>query len=188
MVRRMAASSFTHLILPAWGSDSTAPDEPGATLHAGTLHLPARTIQIDVPLMQELLHRARAAALLAYAPFSRFHVGAALIMADDPAHEIITGANVENSSYSLTQCAERTALQTAVARGHRRLRYLAVTCANTTAATQLRDRSLCGSCRQVLREFSDTETLVLLDRGTPEPTADVFDVERLLPHGFYFQR
>ena len=177
----------TLITLPAWGSQEAGHDSSGKAFYAASFHLPARTMEIDPSLFEELIHRARAAAHLAYAPFSRFRVGAALIMADDPSRAIITGANVENSSYSLTQCAERTALQTAAARGHRRLRYLAVSCAATTPGTPLRQRSMCGSCRQVLREFADADTLVLLDRGTPEPTADVFDVERLLPHGFRFE-
>jgi cytidine deaminase len=186
----MAAPSLTLLTLPAWGTFVPPPAQPpdAATLHPGTLHLPERTVLVDVDLVHELVARARAAALLAYAPFSGFRVGAALVMEDDLGREIITGANVENSSYSLTQCAERTALQTAAARGHRKLRYLAVSCAATTPATPLRDRSLCGSCRQVLREFADANTLVFLDRGTPSPSVDVFDIERLLPHGFHFAR
>lgn len=184
----MVSPSLISLTLPAWGTEQLAPEEPNSPWHPGTLQLPARTIVADGTLLQELIRRARTASQLAYAPFSAFRVGAALVMADDPDQAIITGANVENSSYSLTQCAERTALQSAAARGHRRLRYLAVSCAASTPATPLRHRSLCGSCRQVLREFADDETLVLIDRGTPEPSADIFDLERLLPHGFRFDR
>jgi cytidine deaminase len=183
----MDSSPLTPLTLPAWGSDPSQPQQPTGVLHPGSLHLPARTVWVDTPLLQELIRRARLAARRAYAPLSRFHVGAALVMADDPTGEIITGTNVENSSYSLTQCAERTALQTAAALGHRRLRYLAVTCAATRPDTPIRLRSPCGSCRQVVREFADADTLILLDRGTPEPTADVFDIDRLLPHGFRFE-
>lgn len=119
------AAPLTPLILPAWESvRPSAPEDAGSGLVAGTLHLPERTVLVDPDLLLNLLRRARAAARLAYAPFSKFRVGAALIMADDPAQSIITGANVENSSYSLTQCAERTALPHAAAQGHRRLRYL----------------------------------------------------------------
>lgn len=178
----------TSIILPAWGTEFIDTEETGYSFYGANFYLPARRVEVETGLLVELIHRARAAALLAYAPFSNFRVGAALMMADDPTRSIITGANVENNSYSLTQCAERTALQTAAARGYRRLRYLAVTCAASTADTPLRQRSMCGSCRQVLREFADPETLVLIDRGTDEPTADVFDVDRLLPHGFRFER
>lgn len=184
----MDSPALTSITLSAWGSHSSDHQGSVSPFDAAAFYLPARTVQVETALLEELIHRARAAAHLAYAPFSNFRVGAALIMADDPTRTIITGSNVENSSYSLTQCAERTALQTAVARGHRRLRYLAVTCAATTPDTPLHQRSMCGSCRQVLREFADSDTLVLLDRGTVEPTADVFDVDRLLPHGFRFER
>ncbi len=179
---------LTLITLPSWGVQSLDCEDPTLSFYAGFFYLPARTVSVETALLHRLIHEARAATLRAYAPFSGFRVGAAVLMADDPARRVITGANVENSSYSLTQCAERTALQTAAAAGHRRLRYLAVSCAATTPGTPLRQRSLCGSCRQVLREFADDETLVLLDRGTVEPSADVFDVERLLPHGFRFER
>lgn len=182
----MLSPSLISLTLPAWGPEHLAPEAEGSPWHPGPLLLPARTLLVDGALFQELIQHARTAARLAYAPFSNFRVGAALVMADDPDQSIITGANVENSSYSLTQCAERTALQTAAARGHRRLRYLAVSCAASTPDTPLQQRSPCGSCRQVLREFADQDTLVLIDRGTPDPSADVFDLARLLPHGFRF--
>jgi cytidine deaminase len=177
---------LTSITLPAWGMPSDDNENSGHGFYAAHYYLPARTVVIETLLLQELVRQARVAAERAYAPFSGFRVGAAVMMADDPAHQVITGSNVENSSYSLTQCAERTALQTAVAAGHRRLRYLAVTCAATTPGTPLRQRSPCGSCRQALREFADRETLILLDRGTDEPSADVFDIDRLLPYGFHF--
>lgn len=188
LIRHMENSLMTLITLPAWGVPPLDCENPTLSFYAGSFYLPARTVSVETALLHRLIHEARAAALRAYAPFSGFRVGAAVLMADDPARRVITGANVENSSYSLTQCAERTALQTAAAAGHRRLRYLAVSCAATTPGTPLRQRSMCGSCRQVLREFADDETLVLLDRGTVEPSADVFDVERLLPHGFRFER
>jgi len=183
------AAPLTPLTLPAWGTQfSTSPEAPTSAfpqLVPGTLQIPERTVLVEAPLLTELLLRARAAATLAYAPFSGFRVGAALVMDDDPRQSVITGANVENSSLSLTQCAERTALFQAAALGFRHLRYLAVTCAAASPATPVSDRSPCGACRQVLREFAGPDTLILLDRGTPDPSADVFDIERLLPHGFH---
>ena len=88
----------------------------------------------------------------AYAPYSKFHVGAALIMADDPKQTIFTGANIENSSYGVSNCGERTALFTAAAQGFRRLKYLAVSTADSLDGP-LRERSPCGICRQAFREF-----------------------------------
>lgn len=183
------AAPLTPLVLPAWTcpAPTTAPDPATTTLVPARVEIPERTVWVDLHLITDLLAKARHAATLACAPFSHFHVGAALIMADDPDHTVITGANVENSSLSLTQCAERTALYFAAAQGFRKLRYLAVSCAATTPATPIRDRSPCGSCRQVIREFSTPETLIFLDTGGPHLGADVFDVDRLLPHGFLFK-
>ena len=135
---------------------------------------------------QALILAARAAAGRAYAPFSRFHVGAALVMADDPAATVFTGANVENSSYGLTICAERCALHTAVAAGYRRLAVIALSCLNAPADAPLRDRSPCGACRQVIREFADAGTRIVIDLGGADLAARVVTVEELLPFGFCF--
>jgi cytidine deaminase len=92
----------------------------------------------------ELVHRARAVMANAYAPYSRFHVGAA-IEADDGSVHI--GCNVENASYGLTICAERMAVGAAVAAGKRKLVRVAVASAVEPPATP------CGACRQLLAEF-----------------------------------
>jgi cytidine deaminase len=104
-------------------------------------------------------------------------------MEDDAAAATITGTNVENSSFGLTICAERNALHQAAARGFRKLRLLAVSCPDAPAAA-IADRAPCGACRQVLLEFACERTLVLLDRGDAELSADVLDPHRLLPFGF----
>jgi cytidine deaminase len=131
-----------------------------------------------------LVAAARGAAPSAYAPFSNFQVGAAVVMADDPTRNYFTGANVENSSYGLTMCAERTAIFSAVARGFRRIRWIAISCPTVAETAQRRDRSPCGACRQVIREFADDQTLILLDSGGPEARAEVWDMEAILPWGF----
>ena len=89
---------------------------------------------------EELLARADAAAERAYAPYSRFHVGCALLARDG---RVIEGVNVENAAYPLGVCAERAALSRAVAEGHRPGGFVA---AAITA-------SPCGGCRQWLLEF-----------------------------------
>jgi cytidine deaminase len=136
---------------------------------------------------ERLLLAAREAAGRAYAPFSRFHVGAALLMADDAAQHVFTGANVENSSYGLTLCAERSAIVTAVSAGFRRLRLIAVTCASTVTGAPLCDRSPCGACRQVIREFADEHTRIIIDGAHTLITPPrVVTMEELLPWGFCF--
>ena len=95
-----------------------------------------------------LLAAARNAAKAAYVPYSHFPVGAALMTASG---EIFTGANVENASYGLTVCAERTAVFAAALAGHREIVAIAV------AAPRALRASPCGACRQVLNEFAPAE-------------------------------
>jgi len=118
----------------------------------------------------ELIAKARDAMERAYAPYSGFRVGAALLGEDGSIH---TGCNVENASYGLTICAERAALAGAVARGVRRFRSVAIATSGSRAV------SPCGACRQVLAEFSPGMTVVsasgedrkawTLDQLLPEP-------------------
>lgn len=100
----------------------------------------------------DLLRAARAARRRALARFSRFKVGAALETADGT---IVTGCNIENASYGLTICAERVAMFTALAAGHRRFRRIVVV-ADTEAPTPP-----CGPCRQILWEFGGDLEVIL---------------------------
>jgi len=97
----------------------------------------------------------------AHAPYSKFHVGAAL---EDSEGRIYTGCNVENASYGLTVCAERNAAFKAVSEGARRFRRIAVA-ADTTPLTPP-----CGACRQVLSEIcgGDIEVILVNPRGETE--------------------
>ena len=94
---------------------------------------------------EELLGHAREAARFSYSPYSHFPVGAALCCADGT---IVTGANVENRSFGLSNCAERSALFAAVSQG--RKTFLAIAVSTPASETPT---SPCGACRQALSEF-----------------------------------
>jgi cytidine deaminase len=123
---------------------------------------------------ERLLASAQEAATRAYVPYSHFPVGAALELEDG---SIVTGCNVENASYPLTVCAERVAVGTAVAAGHRHIRAVAVTAPKVESVTP------CGGCRQVLNEFraSDGQLWVILE-GRSEP--EIVSIDDLLPRSF----
>ena len=93
---------------------------------------------------QELMNNAKEAAKNSYSPFSRFAVGAAVIT---PNGKIYKGCNIENSSFGLTNCAERTAIFKAVSEGEREILAVAIYSPNTDSCYP------CGACRQVLFEF-----------------------------------
>lgn len=182
--------SDTTLILPALRVPATRLDTTSGALNLPAHEIPEKRVEADPAQLAALVAAAREAAKTAYAAFSDFHVGAALIMADDPEARVFTGANVENSSFGATICAERTAITQAAAQGFRRLRYLAVSCSDALDAP-LHERSPCGICRQVIREFTDPDSgadraLILIDTGAADTLADILDIERLLSYGFHF--
>ncbi len=121
--------------------------------------------------LEALLARAAEAADRAYSPYSRFPVGAALLCGDG---EVITGVNVENRSYGLTICAERSALCAAVGRGKREFSAVAVSCPASAVPVPP-----CGACRQVLSEFCPPETPVIF--AGSEGKAVVATLGELLP-------
>ena len=120
-----------------------------------------------IPLrnLEELQARALAAAENAHAPYSRFRVGAALLLAAPHAGEIVTGCNVENASFRLTTCAEQTAITSAVARFGPSIRLAAVAVANLNQAGSVP----CGACRQTLLEFApEPAAVTVLFQGTDD--------------------
>jgi cytidine deaminase len=108
---------------------------------------------VQSEVVARLMNAAREAAAHAYAPYSKFRVGAALLFDDG---SIVTGCNVENMSYGLTSCAERNALFRAVSeRGaNRKIVAVAVTNLNNEPSPP------CGACRQVLNEFASPDAVV----------------------------
>jgi cytidine deaminase len=122
----------------------------------------------------ELIRRARAIAGRAHAPYSRFPVGAAIQMDG----QIFEGANVENASYGLSICAERTAVFAGVVAGARRLEAVAV-CTNASPPS-----SPCGACRQVLMEFAPDPAAVVVTAINPAGEQRSWTLAELLPAGF----
>ena len=122
-----------------------------------------------------LRERAAEAAEHAYAPYSEFRVGAALLLEDGA---IVTGCNVENCSYRLTSCAEQAAIARAVAERGPGIRVRAVAVANLNDAASMP----CGACRQTLSEFGEDAMEVLYpgEGGTAMETT----LGELLPHAF----
>jgi cytidine deaminase len=102
---------------------------------------------------RELVDQAIQALTNAYAPYSKFKVGAALLAASG---RVYLGCNIENAAYSPTNCAERTAIFKAVSEGERKFKALAVAADTDEVITP------CGVCRQVLAEFFDDEVVILL--------------------------
>ncbi|CAL8241617.1 unnamed protein product [Merluccius merluccius] len=127
----------------------------------------------DQSKVKELVAKCLEARQMAYCPYSRFPVGAAILTADGA---IITGCNVENASYGLTVCAERTAIQRAVVEGHRKFTAIAVTC-------DIKDSFVgpCGACRQVLIEFGVHWTVYLTK---PDGSYKETSLAELLPLAF----
>jgi cytidine deaminase len=109
--------------------------------------------------MDTLFRIAEEAALKAYAPYSKFRVGAALL-AEDGA--VFSGCNVENRSFGLTICAERTAITKAVSEGRRSFTALAIAAPDSAVPV-----GPCGACRQVLSEFMPPQAPVRFGGNTP---------------------
>lgn len=122
--------------------------------------------------LNKLLERARLAREMAYAPYSKYFVGAAVLSASG---KIYTGCNVENASYGLTVCAERNAIFKAVSEGEREFSAMAVVTAN--------GGSPCGACRQVIFEFMNPDAPVALADAQIEHIS-YSTVGALLPNGF----
>jgi cytidine deaminase len=123
--------------------------------------------------MQTLLDQAIEARRKAYTPYSKFQVGAAVLTKD---HHVFQGCNIENASYGLTNCAERTAIFKAVSEGEKEIDTIVIV-ADTEGPV-----SPCGACRQVMAEFCDKDTKIILANLNGEKVETTID--ELLP-GFF---
>ena len=125
------------------------------------------------PTEQALVQAARAARAHAYAPYSGYAVGAAVLTDDG---RVFAGCNVENASYGLSVCAERVAVFSAIAAGARRLVAAAV--CTPDGGTP------CGACRQVLLEFADAPEAFAVWIVSPDRVIACYTLADLIPHGF----
>ena len=121
---------------------------------------------------QDLIRKAQEARKLAYAPYSEYPVGAAVLTDDG---QIVTGCNIENAAYPSGLCAERVAIFKAVSEGHRHIQALAVLTRN--------GGSPCGACRQVMREFGSQDMIVLIADEAGNLLEET-NLGALLPHSF----
>ncbi|KAH9515562.1 hypothetical protein Btru_011409 [Bulinus truncatus] len=126
--------------------------------------------------IKELIKKSHEVKLKAYCPYSKFQVGAALLTHDG---KIFTGCNVENASYSLTVCAERTAIVKAVSEGYVNFKAMAV-------ATNLKDTyaSPCGACRQFISEFTKESGDYDIYLSKPDLSFVKKKISQLLPDAF----
>ena len=122
-----------------------------------------------------LIEAAIAAMRNSHSPYSKFRVGAALLDCNGSVH---TGCNVENASYGLTICAERTALLKAISMGRNSFRAIAVVCDQDTIPYP------CGACGQVLSEFCDAEMPVHVASGKHPDRPERLLLRELLPKSF----
>ena len=125
-----------------------------------------------------MLKFAREAADNAYAPYSKFHVGAAMLLKDG---EIISACNVENASYSLTICAERSAVVMMIAQRKNDPVVIAVAGSHENSDDYFKiPCPPCGACLQTLAEFNENMLIVLASKGT----AKIYELKEFLPYAF----
>lgn len=122
---------------------------------------------------RELIKLAAEAKKRAYAPYSKFSVGAALLTDKD---KVYTGCNIENVSFGATCCAERTAIFKAISEGAQKIRQMAVICDDQDYCLP------CGICRQVMLEFASEDFVLAAAR--PDGSYRILTMDDLLPHAF----
>jgi len=131
--------------------------------------------KLATALSEELMAEARAAQSFAYAPYSNFAVGAAVLLSDGT---IYRGANVENASFGLTVCAERVAVFNAVSEGRIDIAAVALV---TSSQNLLKP---CGACRQVIAEFSQADNPIIIVSTCASGLVVTEKISDLLPDSF----
>jgi cytidine deaminase len=111
----------------------------------------------------------------AYAPYSKYHVGACVQAEDDT---LFTGCNVENASYGLTNCAERSAIFSLISAGKKRIKAIAIVGSGPDLCTP------CGACRQVIREFAAPDAPIYLCDARTKKVVETTNIKKLLPSSF----
>ena len=129
--------------------------------------------------IKALIHKAMEARKMAYAPYSGYMVGAALLCNQDV---IVQGCNIENAAFTPTNCAERTAFFKAVSEGIREFEAIAIVGGHNDAK-ELDYAYPCGVCRQVMEEFCNPETFQIIVAKS-EDEYQVHKLNELLPYGF----
>lgn len=129
--------------------------------------------------VQELIRQAMKARERAYAPYSHYLVGAALLTKEG---HLYTGCNIENAAYTPTNCAERTAIFKAVSDGEKEFTAIAIVAGKEGEAIS-EAASPCGVCRQVMMEFCDPEHFQIITAKDDE-NYHIYTLKQLLPNGF----
>ncbi|MDL2302250.1 cytidine deaminase [Lachnospiraceae bacterium OttesenSCG-928-D06] len=133
--------------------------------------------QLDQEQITHLILQGEKARTYAYAPYSGYLVGAALLAADG---QIYTGCNIENASYGATNCAERTAFFNGVSKGASK--FLAIAILGGKENGSLDYAFPCGVCRQVMQEFCDQDFVVIIAKNKED--YKICSLAELLPYGF----
>lgn len=148
----------------------------GPLLFFSKIDLDMQKLKVPAAMRERLLRSARKVMKNAYAPFSHFKVGAAILTSKG---QVFVGCNVENSSYGMTNCAERTAIFSAIAKAGPGLEISAVAVTNDHGVPC----SPCGACRQVIYEFGPRAIIFYQGKKGPKQSL----ITDLLPEGFRLQ-
>lgn len=133
---------------------------------------------INEEIIKEMIKAAKKQINFSYAPYSGFKVGAALLTKE---RKIYTGCNIENASYSSTNCAERTAFFKAISEGEKEFQAICIVGGKNGILTEY--TAPCGVCRQVMAEFCDPETFQII-LAIDKERYKIFKLKEMFPFGF----